>query len=264
MNKRQYKKQSARKLSSNKKTDDTAAIINEAIEATKPFRRQSISAKRKSTAKEYGLNDGIKDGESVEHAYKRLAKKADRRLRDLEALAHDKHFKGIKTFAYASAMHDIAHWSGEGAKRFDTAAPASKRDLMGKINDIVKFLNSPTSLKRTTVAIYKKRVEKLNKRYADEGLNMTWQEFADFCEDNTFERGLLVNINSDTLFIKYAKKKKEKSKLVKELLAAKSKHKRVSEKEVNAEIRKSILEDGKTDVADFLTSDMSVSPFTFD
>ncbi len=263
MNKRQYKKQSVRKMS-NKKTDSAVTIVNDAIEATKPFHRRSISARRKDTAKNYGLNDGIKPGESLEHAYKRLAKKADRRLRDIEALSHDKRFKGIKTFAYASAQEDIKHWSGEGAKRFDTKAPGNTRDLQAKINDITKFLNSPTSLKRTTIEVYKKRVDSLNKRYADQGLNLTWQEFADFCEDNLFEKGLIVRITSDMLFIKYAKAKKSDSKLIRELLESQKKHKRVSEAEVNAEIRKSILQDGKTDIADFLTTDMSRSPFTFD
>ena len=44
--------------------------------------------------------------------YKALAKKADRRLRELEKLSEESEWKDATRFAYARAMKDIEHRFG--------------------------------------------------------------------------------------------------------------------------------------------------------
>ena len=124
--------------------------------------------------------------------YRKLAKRADQRLVRLEGYRHDKGFKGITEYAYKTAMRDIQSYSGQGAKRFNTAPPPENpkgrdpnRALKEKIADIEKFLASPTSTKKGVIAVNKKRADALNnssKLFGDEPANFTWQEWANFWE----------------------------------------------------------------------------------
>lgn len=124
--------------------------------------------------------------------YRKLAKRADQRLVRLEGYRHDKGFKGITEYAYKTAMRDIKSYSGEKAKRFNTAPPPENpkgRDpnkaLKEKIADIERFLASPTSTKTGVIAVNKKRAEALNnssKLFGDEPADFTWQEWANFWE----------------------------------------------------------------------------------
>ena len=143
------------------------------------------------------------DGEDDMQYYRRLAKTADQRLVRLEALHHEKHYHHVDEYAYARAMRDIESWGGK--KRFNTAPPklengeVSKVMLREKIEDIKRFLNSPTSTKKGVKAVYMERVDKLNERYAKDGLKLTWTEFADLTESGTFDR-LKSDTGSDTTF----------------------------------------------------------------
>lgn len=125
----------------------------------------------------------------LQQEYHKLAKKADQRLRALEAYSYDKNYHDIKRYAYAKAMQDIKIWSGGSAKRFETAAPEKESDLIAKINDIKRFLESPTSTKRGVTAIYKKRADTINSNY---GTNLTWQQLATY-----YESGLADKMNKE-------------------------------------------------------------------
>lgn len=120
--------------------------------------------------------------ESLLKTYKKLAKRADQRLVRLEGYRHDKGYENITSYAYRTAMKDIKSWSGEGATRFHTKAPANKRDLMKKIADIEKFLDAPTSTKKGVMNVYKKRADSLNKTFFgdDKKQYLTWQEWGNF------------------------------------------------------------------------------------
>lgn len=121
-------------------------------------------------------------GETNLEWYRRIAKVADQRLVRLEKLAQDEHFKNVEKWAYAGALNDIHRWSGDNAKRFNTAPPKDDRELLSKIKDIQSFIEKPTSSKRGIVEIYKKRADSINKK---QGTKFTWQQIATY-----FESGL--------------------------------------------------------------------------
>lgn len=118
-------------------------------------------------------------GESNLEYYRRLAKVADQRLVNLEALSHDKLFRGVEKMAYQMAMGDIKKWGGK--KRFNIKPPQDERLLIEKTMDIKYFLESPTSLKSGIIESYKRRAETINDRY---GTDLKWSDLADY-----FERG---------------------------------------------------------------------------
>lgn len=149
-------------------------------------RKQTGRFKAKSNGDEYvyratsRYNADRRSGESEMQWYRRLAKVADQRLVELEALSHDKHFEGVEKMAYGMAMKDIKKWGGN--KRFNIAPPSDPRQLIEKTMDIKYFLESPTSLKSGIVESYQRRADKLNELY---GTDLKWQDLADY-----FERGV--------------------------------------------------------------------------
>lgn len=115
--------------------------------------------------------------------YKKLAKKADSRLRALEAYQHQKNFKTATKYAYARAQRDIKQWGGN--KRFNTKPPMTIAGVQAKINDIKTFLESPSSTKMGIISIYQKRANTLNEKF---GTDFTWKEMGNFFESGTFEK----------------------------------------------------------------------------
>lgn len=115
--------------------------------------------------------------------YRKLAKKADSRLRALEAYQHQKNFKTATKYAYARAQRDIKQWGGN--KRFNTKPPMTIAGVQAKINDIKTFLEAPSSTKRGIISIYQKRANTLNEKF---GTDFTWKEMGNFFESGTFEK----------------------------------------------------------------------------
>lgn len=184
----------------------------------------------------------VREGVPLEQEYKRLAKLADQRLRALEAYKHDKHFGGILSYSYKSALADIKYYSGEGAKRFDTAAPANRKTFERKINDILKFLNSPTSTKRGVLNMYKKRTATINERY---GTNFTWQELAQYFNDNVgSDLAKKTNQTSATILKAIGVLQKKSAEIKKEIEESNATHKHVPDAEVNDYIYNSLAENG--------------------
>ena len=70
----------------------------------------------------------IREGESPEAYYKRLAKAADQRLVRLEKLAGHKGYKNVKSYSYARAMSDIQIYNPKGS-RFNAAISKDPRIL---------------------------------------------------------------------------------------------------------------------------------------
>lgn len=138
--------------------------------------------------------------ESYLKEYNKLAKKADRRMRELERFSRDPKLESILNYAYRTAVKDIASWTPPDKRtalyqydkdtlinvpskpRWQRNAPMDTNSLKAKIKDIEKFLKKPTSTMTGTVNIYKKRTETINKKY---GTNFTWEQLADY-----FETGL--------------------------------------------------------------------------
>ena len=98
----------------------------------------------------------VRAGADLMKEYRRLAKVADQRLVRIEAAKHDKGYGSIEKYAYANAMRSIHSFSGEGAKRFNTKPPDNPQALQRKINDILVFLNSPTTTKSGVKKVYEK------------------------------------------------------------------------------------------------------------
>ena len=110
-------------------------------------------------------NYEMRPGESLQSYYRRIAKVADQRLVRLEKLADQPGYGNATQWAYKRAMRDIASWSGDDAKRFNTKAPSNINQLRAKINDIKTFLGSESSTKSGISSTYKQRVNTLNKNY---------------------------------------------------------------------------------------------------
>ena len=144
--------------------------------------------------------------------YHKLAKKADRRMRDLEKLARtEEGFKPAIQWAYKRAVSDIASTFGDSKKaRFDRMLPdMSKTALASAINDVKSFLDSPSSTKRGIVNVYKKRVDTINRLY---GTSFTWSTFAELATSKSFD-SLLNKYGSSTLLTRVGDiQRNEKSK----------------------------------------------------
>lgn len=122
--------------------------------------------------------------------YKRLAKSADARLRALEGARYKKGFEAITQYAYKRAMHDI----GRGERgRFDISVKnMTYNEILGRMNDVRRFYQSPTSTITGTRAVYVANAEKFNENF---GTNFTWQQLAVLFDKDT---GLYAKItNSD-------------------------------------------------------------------
>lgn len=175
MRKRQYKKLQ-KKLLAQQSGKSTQKVRN-----MDSFRR---AAEQYQKLPQYVRSKGVAYlAEYIE--YKKLARKADARLRAIEKYAKQKYYKGIERYAYARAIRDIELWSGTGKKRFDTKPPDSLQGIRAKINDIKMFLESPTSTKAGVTEIYKKRADTINNKY---GTNLTWQQIADYYTSAAHEK----------------------------------------------------------------------------
>ena len=127
----------------------------------------------------------MKPRSELEAEYKKLARRADARLRQIEASSRKPEFRAIKKYAYNTALEDIRRHYG-GGRRFGTgksAMPKTDRKLQAKINALNKFLESPSSTERGVRNIYKARAEFFNEEY---GTKFTWKSMANLFENDRF------------------------------------------------------------------------------
>ena len=140
--------------------------------------------------------------------YKKIAHSADTKLRDLEALSHQAHYKGVLNYAYARAQKDIAKWAGQEYKsnskygRFERKPPETLAQLYAKINDIERFMNAQTSSKTGIRKMYIKRAETMNSKFANKagGKSLTWQEVATYFEKE-YNSKLDGKVGSGSVFV---------------------------------------------------------------
>lgn len=121
--------------------------------------------------------------------YNKLAKKADRRMRELERFSRYDEYSSVLNYAYRMAEHDIKSWTPpEGLSkkpRWQRNAPADTISLQAKIRDIEKFLRKKTSTITGVKEIYIKRTDTINKKY---GTNFTWEQLANYFESGFAEK----------------------------------------------------------------------------
>ena len=160
---------------------------------------RSKGYKPKTSPSSYDLL--MKEGETPEAYYKRLAKVADQRLVRLEKLSHEKGYSAVTKYSYASAMRDISMHT-PGMKRFnvklktyETESGETKldlRDLRERTMSVIDFLKAPTSTRSGIDTAFKTAIDTTNKRY---GSNLTWEDAAAFFEKNRHE-GLFKQLKS--------------------------------------------------------------------
>lgn len=197
------------------------------------------------------------DIEEITKVYRRLAKSADQRLIRLERAAEQDNYGHATEWAYARAMRDIKAWSGDEAKRFNTAPPKTKAQLLAKIEDIKTFLASPTSTKKGIKETLGKRAESLNEKY---GTSFSWDDVGIFFESKLHDR-IEFKAGSDSKLKAIGKIQENAESIKKELEKKKKNHKKVAldpknmpvdkDKIVNMEIKKLLSEYGN-DVLKYL------------
>lgn len=132
---------------------------------------------------------GTQEHYNLVKEYKRVAKKADRQLRNLEALAENELYSGVLDFSYRNAMHDIHKKFGDDTNRFDKSLTAIEQlttnELRSMIAKAKMFSNSTSSTKRGIDRLYKQRAETLNKKY---GTHLTWQQLWHYFNDTKWEK----------------------------------------------------------------------------
>lgn len=171
------------------------------------------------------------DYDELVKIYRTLAKSADQRLVRLESYQHDKDYGVATKWAYARAMHDINQWSGQEANRFNTAPPASKTDLLSKIQDIKHFLESPTSTKKGITEVYKKRADTINKNMRKNNpdwKDLTWKDLAQYF-DSAMNDKLDKQYGSKTALKVYSAMRKNKNEIIKDIKEKKDIHIKVSD-----------------------------------
>lgn len=124
--------------------------------------------------------------------YMQESKIADQKLRRLESLSHQEHYKGVLNYAYARAQADLQKWSGseKTKQRFSGNVPQSMVGLTAKMNDVQRFNMADTSTKQGILTIYQKRAETINRKYGrtDAGKkvkgwkDLTWRDVANYYE----------------------------------------------------------------------------------
>lgn len=150
--------------------------------------------------------------------YNKLAKKADRRMRELERFSRYEEFDAILNYAYKNAAKTIEReWtppgSGEKLPRWQRNMPMDTRSLKAKIKDMEYFMSRKTSTITGVISVYKKRAETINKNY---GTNFTWKELANFF-DTGFAEKTNDKYGSATVLYAIGKIQNQKEEVVKSL-----------------------------------------------
>jgi len=132
-----------------------------------------------------------RDSETMKRELKKLSVEADKKLRKLEKLSQKKGYENVKEFAYRRAMKDIRYWSDGNKRSFKSMMNTDNiNSLQGQINAVKRFLDAPTSAKKSIDELFKRRADSLNEHY---GTNFEWQDLANVFdradENNYYQRG---------------------------------------------------------------------------
>lgn len=180
--------------------------------------------------------------------YKAIAKRADRRLRNLEKAASARpYYKTATEWAYARAMKDIESRFGEGISRFDRKLPAksSRLQIIAAISDVQTFLDAPTSSLSGIKNVYEKRTQTINEKY---GTDFKWEDLADLLSSGQYDK-LANTYGSQTTWKTIGEMQKKKKEIADEMNLINSNHKRISSKDesaINKEIVRRLSESGLT------------------
>ena len=195
--------------------------------------------------------------------YNKLAKKADRRMRELERFSRYEEFKNIKKYAYAKAEKMIKEWSPdlpEGkAPRWQRNTPFDTRSLKAKIKDIESFLSMKSSTVTGVKEIYKKRAETLNRQTPNEkgkggyGTKFTWQQLAKFFEDGGIADKTFDKYGSATVLLAFGEIQHNKDKALDAIENFNEKDIKISDNEVVEDTIEALLSDYGEEVKELIS-----------
>ena len=131
----------------------------------------------------------------LEAEIKPMLQEANMKLLNIEQLAKQEGFEGIKDFAYYNAMRDIRKIRGEEYKRFNL--PKNTHQLEKTKRSLEKFLGATTSTKKGIVSVYEQNAASLNSKF---GSNFSWQQMGQFLRSAGFEQ-LKAEYDSETAII---------------------------------------------------------------
>lgn len=156
--------------------------------------------------------------------YRRVAKAADQRLVRLEELSTHKDFKQVKQWAYKNAITDAMEWGANVNKpRFNIKPPKSKTSIRAKIQDMLNFMEKPTSTRAGIVDVYQRKADTLNEKYKDYGLNLNWSDVGTFFESTLYKK-LSKKYSSGTVIKAIATMKQNEKELLKDFSDHKASH----------------------------------------
>ena len=131
----------------------------------------------------------------LEAEVKPMLQEANMKLLNIEQLAKQEGFEGIKDFAYYNAMRDIRKIRGEEYKRFNL--PKNTHQLEKVKRSLESFLGATTSTKKGIVEVFEKNAVSLNEKF---GSNFTWQQMGQFLKNAKFEQ-IKADYDSETAVI---------------------------------------------------------------
>lgn len=167
--------------------------------------------------------------EELQKIYKREAKRADQRMRELERATARPEYKHILEWSYARAQDDLSALFGEGVSRFDRTIK-SKGKLQKALGAVRAFLNSETSTIGKGKAIdgvgetsgikemFDDRAQKLNawmEKNAGYNPNFTTEQFHDFVKNQRYQKMRAKYKGSDVILRRIAAASKRKGEIKK-------------------------------------------------
>ena len=167
--------------------------------------------------------------EELQKIYKREAKRADQRMRELERAQAKPEYKHILEWSYARAQDDLSALFGEGVSRFDRTIK-SKGKLQKALGAVRAFLNSETSTIGKGKAIdgvgetsgikemFDDRAQKLNawmEKNAGYNPNFTTEQFHDFVKNQRYQKMRAKYKGSDVILRRIAAASKRKGEIKK-------------------------------------------------
>ena len=156
--------------------------------------------------------------------YRRVAKVADQRLVRLEQLSKQKDFKQVKQWAYKNAVQDALEWGANTNKpRFNIKPPSKRTSVKAKINDMLNFIEKPTSTRAGIVEVYENKARTLNEKYKEYGLNLNWSDVGTFFESTLYKK-LSKKYSSGTVIKAIATMKQNEGQLLKDFEQHKASH----------------------------------------
>lgn len=164
----------------------------------------------------------------LQAAYKKEAKRADQRMRELERRSNDPKYKAALDWSYARAQDDLSALFGENVTRFDRKI--KDRAKLNKAMAAVKaFLNSDTSTigkgkelrgigeTQGIAEMYDKRANAFNSWIAKNtktDFRFTTEQFRDFVQNQKYQK-MRQKYGSDVIIRRVSNRMKNKNGIIK-------------------------------------------------